>query len=85
MRMPGKALVIGEMHDVHRGVSYDASNTKGHGQTLDFTLTSGSPAIGFGDPARQPADGLGTIDASGFLRASTVARTADRHNAGAYP
>lgn len=30
----------------------DTSNPKGHGQTVDSTLSSSSPALGFGVPAR---------------------------------
>ncbi len=63
----------------------DPTNPKGHRQTLDFTLAPGSPARGFGDPSRQPADGLGTLNAEGFILANPVRRSPARHDAGAYP
>ncbi len=63
----------------------EPTNPVGHGQLLDFTLASASPARGFGDAALQPSDGLGSLDADGFIQVSTVARSSSQHNAGAYP
>jgi hypothetical protein len=58
--------------------------TKNHGQTLDFSLASGSPAIGFGNPAYQPPTGLGSLGTDGFIRPDGVTRDATHHSAGAY-
>jgi hypothetical protein len=63
----------------------DPANYVGHGETLDFTLAPGSPALGFADPLRQGEDGLGTLDEKGFIVPSAVRRTNLNHNAGAYP
>jgi hypothetical protein len=58
--------------------------TKNHGQTLDFSLASGSPAIGVGNPAFQPPTGLGSLGADGFIRPDGITRDATHHSAGAY-
>ncbi len=56
----------------------------GHGQALDFHLATGSPAAGFGYWQDQPAFGLGSLDAQGFILAEGLARNSAWHSAGCY-
>lgn len=52
--------------------------------THDLRLTAGSPGENFGDPSVQSGEGIGTIDADGFVRMDGPCRDTDRHSVGAY-
>jgi hypothetical protein len=50
---------------------------------FDYQLVANSPAVNFGDPAVQPADSLGSINAIGCIVDDGPARNQDHHSAGA--
>lgn len=64
--------------------SYCNFTTANHGETIDYSLSSGSPLTNFGSVALQTTDSLGTIGVDGFIRTNGVARSAALHSAGAY-
>lgn len=56
----------------------------GNGLTQDFSISTGSDAVNFGDPAHQYAKGMGSLDSNGFILDNGTTRSSSLHSAGAY-
>ncbi|MBK9990889.1 MAG: right-handed parallel beta-helix repeat-containing protein [Verrucomicrobia bacterium] len=65
----------------HSQFTWDSISQTGHHQLIDWSLSLSSPAIGFGDSSLQPPDGIGGIDADGFIFTGAP-RSLVNHNAG---
>jgi hypothetical protein len=55
-----------------------------HGETMNYTLASTSPAVNFGDSNTQLSDSLGSIGTDGFIINNGLTRDETHHSVGAY-